>query len=385
MAATCRRLGFQLEPGTRVDRLSVGGQQKVEIVKALHRGATTLVLDEPTAVLTPQEADELFLVMRTLAAEGIGVVLISHKLREVLSFASRVVVMRRGKKVAEVSPAQTTSAELAGLMVGEGRVPSPSTSPSATMSPQRAETPRPVLALARLCAPGLHDISLEVHPGEIVGVAGVDGNGQRELAEVVTGLRPFTQGRLLLSGVVVESLSPLDARRRGVAHIPEDRLARALIAELTVEENVALGRHRAPPCAKGRRIDFAGRRARTTELLEAHDVRPRQALIRAGALSGGNQQKLVVGRELDGQPKLLVAVQPTRGLDVAAVEAVRACLLAERRRGCGVLLVSLDLDEVMALADRLVVLYAGRVQATLARAEFDELAIGRHMLGVSHA
>ncbi len=458
VARTCQRLGFELDLEARVDGLSVGSQQKAEIVKALHRGATTLILDEPTAVLTPQEAEELFQVTRALSDEGITVVLISHKLKEVLAFATRIVVMRRGRKVAEVRPGETTAGELAGLMVGDGgrgavssapprgaelsgsrerMVPSappggaePSGSRAQAVSapgtprdsggsaPGDARGPRvfaaqagvlrddggtsgepglvavapgvwpsgpPALELQHLDAAGLHDVSLEVRAGEILGVAGVDGNGQRELAEVVTGLRLFTHGRLLLGGVALETLTPHEARSRGVAHIPEDRLARALISELTVEENVALGRQRSPPFARGSRIDVAGRRARTTALLSAHDVRPPDAVLRAGALSGGNQQKLVVARELDGRPKLLVVVQPTRGLDVAAVEAVRARLLAERRRGCGVLLISLDLDEVMALADRLVVLFGGRVQTALRRDEFDERAIGRHMLGVAHA
>jgi simple sugar transport system ATP-binding protein len=384
VAATCRRLGFELELGARVDSLSVGSQQKAEIVKALHRGATTLILDEPTAVLTPQESIELFAVTRALSARGITVVLISHKLKEVLAFATRLVVMRRGKKVAELEPEETTPAELAELMVGpvEARPATPDDGGARPLEPAAAA---PRLALEHVHARGLHDVSLEVREGEVLGVAGVDGNGQRELAEVVTGLRPFTGGRLLLSGEALTSLSPGEARRRGVAHIPEDRLARALIGELTVEENVALGRQRSAPFATSGRIDFAGRRARTAALLEAHDVRPRDGRARAGALSGGNQQKLVVGRELDGAPRLLVVVQPTRGLDVRAVEAVRARLVAEKRRGCAVLLVSLDLDEVLALADRLVVLRGGRIEATLAREAFDEQAIGRHMLGVAHA
>lgn len=387
VAATCRRLGFELELGARVDSLSVGSQQKAEIVKALHRGATTLILDEPTAVLTPQESIELFAVTRALSARGITVVLISHKLKEVLAFATRLVVMRRGKKVAELKPEETTPAELAELMVGpvEARVEAADLTGAGAVGSVATPTLAPTLALEHLEARGLHDVSLEVREGEVLGVAGVDGNGQRELAEVVTGLRPFTGGRLLLSGEALTSLSPGEARRRGVAHIPEDRLARALIGELTVEENVALGRQRSAPFATSGRIDFAGRRARTAALLEAHDVRPRDGRARAGALSGGNQQKLVVGRELDGAPRLLVVVQPTRGLDVRAVEAVRARIVAEKRRGCAVLLVSLDLDEVLALADRLVVLRGGRIEATLAREAFDEQAIGRHMLGVAHA
>ena len=221
------------------------------------------------------------------------------------------------------------------------------------------------------------------HRGEILGIAGVDGNGQRELAEVLTGLRHWTSGSFIYAGKPLTTWDPGTARELGVAHIPEDRLRRALIGELSVEENVALGRHRRAPFAKGARIDFAGRRASTTALLEANDVRPRDPIVRAGGLSGGNQQKLVVGRELDGAPKLLVVVQPTRGLDIAAVAAVREKLRAQRDRGCAVVLVSLDLDEVMEISDRVVVLCGGKVTGEFVRASFDERLMGRCMLGVA--
>jgi simple sugar transport system ATP-binding protein len=374
VAATCERLRFQLDPKATVGALSVGSQQKVEIVKALHRGVTTLILDEPTAVLTPQEADELFAVTRALSEGGITVVLISHKLTEVLGFATRIAVMRRGKKVAEADPRATSLAELAELMVG-------ARAPLEVSRPAVRPPGKVVLSLAHATARGLADVSLELREGEILGVAGVDGNGQRELAELVTGLLPLQAGALELRGTPEPALTPARARARGVAHVPEDRLARALVGELTVAENVSLGRHTRPPFALGARIDVAGRRARAEALLEASDVRPRDVTLRAGALSGGNQQKLVVGRELDEAPALLVAVQPTRGLDVAAVAAVREQLLARRDQGGAVLLVSLDLDEVLALSDRLLVLYGGRVQAVHARADFDARAIGRQMLG----
>lgn len=391
--ASCRRFGFQVDARARVDTLTVGSQQKVEIVKALHRGVSTLVLDEPTAVLTPQEADELFQVTRALSDAGLAVVLISHKLKEVLAFATRIAVMRRGKKVAEVAPAQTSPEALAALMVGEAAAapatgaahvpapPEPAGSPSKKPPAPRADV---VLRVEGLAAEKLHGVSFELRAGEVLGVAGVDGNGQRELAEVVTGLRDFT-GSLELLGRRFTHLSPGEARALGVAHVPEDRLKRAVVADLTVEDNVALGRHGAPPFAKGPFIDFAGRRARTATLLDEHDVRPRDGRLRVGALSGGNQQKLVVGRELDGQPKVLVVVQPTRGLDIAAVAAVRRRLEAAAARGCGVLLVSLDLDEVLALADRVLVFFEGRVTAELPRDGFDERLIGRRMLGVADA
>ncbi len=376
VAATCASLGFELDPRALVSSLTVGSQQKVEIVKALHRGVKTLVLDEPTAVLTPQEATELFAVTRTLSERGLTVILISHKLKEVLTFATRIAVMRRGRKVTEVSPQGTTPEALAEAMIGR----------AAPVGSHAPATPGPVvLSLHQVCSQGLVDVSLELRAGEILGIAGVDGNGQRELTEVVTGLRPFTSGVLTVAGQRVDRLDPARARALGVAHVPEDRLRRALVADLTVEENVSLGRHTQPPFAKGPRIDFAGRRARTLELVNANDVRPPTPTLRGGALSGGNQQKLVVARELDAKPKLLVVNQPTRGLDIAAVEAVRERLRAQRLEGCGVLLVSLDLDEVLALADRLVVFARGRAVATFERATFDERLIGQHMLGVAHA
>ena len=401
---TCAKFGFQLDTGAVVRELSVGSQQKVEIVKALHRGVKTLILDEPTAVLTPQEADELFAVTRRLSDEGLAVVLISHKLKEVMAFSTRIAVMRRGKKVAEVVPGETSPEHLAQLMIslssrerGEGRgegpnqappssgaVPDqPLTRPPATLSP--LPQGEGTLQLSHLTAQGLDDLTLTLHEGEILGIAGVDGNGQRELAEVLTGLRPWTSGTLTFEHAPITHWTPHLARAHGVTHIPEDRLRRALITDLTVEENVSLGRHTQPPFAKGPLIDFPGRRALTTSLLETNDVRPRDPQLRAGGLSGGNQQKLVVGRELDSNPKVLIVVQPTRGLDIAAVAAVRAQLFTQRARGCAVLLISLDLDEVLELSDRVLVMYAGRITGEFTRAQFDERVLGRRMLGVVDA
>jgi len=389
VAATCQRFGFQLDPSAVVRELSVGSQQKVEIVKALHRGVKTLILDEPTAVLTPQEADELFAVTRRLSDEGLAVVLISHKLKEVLTFSTRIAVMRRGKKVAETTPGETDPGRLAALMVGtKGEASGLS---ELVEDGTRERSPAVLdklgqtgvrLSLSNLTSGPLQKVSLTLHAGEIVGIAGVDGNGQRELAEVLTGLREWTSGTLTFEGSEQRDWSPALARESGVAHIPEDRLRRALISELSAEENAALGRHRKAPFAKGMRIDFSGRHAATQALLEANDVRPRDATLRAGGFSGGNQQKLVVGRELDSAPKVLVVVQPTRGLDIAAVAAVREKLRAQRDRGCAVLLVSLDLDEVLELADRVVVLCNGKVNGEFQRGNYDEREIGRCMLGV---
>ncbi|MFL5351197.1 ABC transporter ATP-binding protein [Archangium sp.] len=381
VAATCERFGFKLDPRARVDTLSVGSQQKVEIVKALHRGAQVLILDEPTAVLTPQEADDLFRVARGLAAGGRTVVFISHKLREVLGVAERVAVMRRGRLVAEVRAANTRPEELAALMVGESRMPHAEAQTYHPPAGAKLLEARELRARGADGRPALRGVSLEVHAGEIVGIAGVDGNGQRELAEVLTGLRTLDGGGGTLLGEPLTGLSPAEARRRGVGHVPEDRLWRAVVKAMTVEENVALGRQAQAPFARGLQVDFTGRRERTDALLKAYDVRPPDPQVPLQALSGGNQQKVVVARELDAAPKLLVVVQPTRGLDIGAVAQVQSKLREARDRGAGVLLVSLDLEEVLALADRIYVFFEGRITGTFSRPEFDEREIGRRMLG----
>ena len=381
VAATCERFGFKLDPRARVNTLSVGSQQKVEIVKALHRGAQVLILDEPTAVLTPQEADDLFRVARGLAAGGRTVVFISHKLREVLSVAERVAVMRRGKLVAEVRAANTSPQELATLMVGEARMPHAEAQAYHPPGGEKLLEVQELRARGEDGRPALQGVSLEVHAGEIVGIAGVDGNGQRELAEVLTGLRALEGGGGRLLGEPLTGLTPAEARRRGVGHVPEDRLWRAVVKAMTVEENVALGRQGQAPFARGLQVDFAGRRERTQALMKAYDVRPPDPEVPLQALSGGNQQKVVVARELDAAPKLLVVVQPTRGLDIGAVAQVQAKLREARDKGAGVLLVSLDLEEVLALADRIYVFFEGRITGTFTRPEFDEREIGRRMLG----
>ncbi|MFY2561339.1 ABC transporter ATP-binding protein [Corallococcus terminator] len=411
VAATCERFGFVLDPRARVDTLTVGSQQKVEIVKALHRGARVLILDEPTAVLTPQEADELARVMRGLIAQGRTVVLISHKLKEVLGVADRIAVMRRGRLVAEVRPSETSATALAALMVGEGqrttatpteKLPSealleavglPAPGDNGRSTARGGEKPpgdilleaTGLQALGDNGCPALRGVDLTVREGEIVGIAGVDGNGQRELAEVLTGLRTLTAGGGTLLGRALKGLTPAEARARGVGHVPEDRLRRAVVKALSVEENIALGRHTGPPFAKGLWIDFAGRRERTQTLLAEYDVRPPEPTLPLQALSGGNQQKVVVAREMDARPRLLVVVQPTRGLDIGAVAQVHARLREARAQGTGVVLVSLDLEEVLALADRVYVLFEGRVTGQFTRPEYDERELGRRMLGAEQA
>jgi simple sugar transport system ATP-binding protein len=377
--ALCARFGFKVDARARVGDLGVGTRQKVEILKALHRGARVLVLDEPTAVLTPDEADELFAVARRLSDAGTAVVLVSHKLKEVLAFCERVAVLRRGRKVAEFSAADTTAEALAEQVMGEPPPPPPPFVPTAP-----GEV---LLELAGACAdgpqgrPALKGASLRVRAGEVVGIAGVDGNGQRELAEVATGLRPLTAGEVKVRGVAMAGGGPARFREASVGHVPEDRHRHGMVGSFTVEENLSLGRHRSPPFARGALIDFAGRRMAAEAEMERWDVRPRDAQLPMQVLSGGNQQKVVMARELARNPEVLVAVQPTRGLDIGAVATVRAQLRAHAAKGNAVLLLSLDLDEVLALSDRAYVLYDGRTVAELERAHFDERRMGRLMLG----
>jgi simple sugar transport system ATP-binding protein len=398
VAMTAAKFGFGLDPAARVGDLSVGSQQKVEIVKALHRGANVLILDEPTAVLTPAEKDELFRVLRTLADSGHTVIFIGHKLEEVLGFADRIVVMRRGRLVADVRAKDTNIPDLAALMVGESREKGVAEAipggPSAdTAKPPTSAGPATggafvaenLHARSRRGTPALRGVSLRVHSGELVGIAGVDGNGQTELAEVLSGLRPLDEGRLDFFGQALAHLTPAGAHALGVAHIPEDRHARAMVGAMTVAENLSLGRQRQSPFARGPWIDQAGRLAKAQLLVKDFDVRPPDPELPMGALSGGNQQKVVLARELWVTPRLLVAVQPTRGLDLNAVAAIHGRLLQAKAAGSAVLLVSLDLDEVLTLSDRLYVLASGRVTLELTRAEFDERRIGLAMLGQAQA
>lgn len=381
VARVARAYGFSIDPEARVERLTVGQQQKVEIVKALYRGAEILILDEPTAVLTPQEAHDLFRIVRSLAATGRSVILISHKLREVLEVADRVAVMRSGRLVATVRAKETTEAALAGLMVGRevGTLPPHGEAP-------RDEVLLDVVGVSTLNdrgLPALVDVTFSLHAGEVLGVAGVDGNGQTQLAEVLTGLRPRVSGVIRVAGREVPSPSPALMRALGLGHVPEDRHRRGLVLPFTVAENLALGRHRSRPFCHGPFLSRAGARSHARSVVEAFDVRPRRIDIPAKDLSGGNQQKVILARELTNDPRILIAVQPTRGLDIGAIEFVWNRILEQRARGKAILLVSLDLDEVLALSDRVLVLYGGRVTGILSRAEATEERLGRLMLGAS--
>jgi general nucleoside transport system ATP-binding protein len=380
------RFGLAVDADAPVESLNVAAQQRVEIVKQLWRGARVLILDEPTAVLAPREADELVKTVRALAADGRSVIFISHKLREVLAVADRIAVLRRGKLVRTSARAETSAGELAEAVTGSAT--------SADLLSKGVPRPLPVTSLSSgsdtlalkdiQCIkengrPALRGLSLEVRAGEVLGIAGVDGNGQSELAEVLTGLRRHG-GEALLDGAPLPA-TPAAARARGVVHLPEDRHRRALCLPLSVEENFALGRQSATPFANGIRIDERGRRERATKLVQAFDVRPANPLARAGDLSGGNQQKLVAARELhQGTPRLVVAVQPTRGLDLGASRKVHEALRRAAAEGAAVLLFSLDLDELRAVSDRIAVLYEGRV-AGIASPDASDERLGRLMLG----
>jgi general nucleoside transport system ATP-binding protein len=372
------RFGLAVNPTARVENISVGQQQRVEILKALYRGAEILILDEPTAVLTPQEAGELFGIIKSLQAEGTSIIFISHKLNEVLEIADRITVLRRGKKIDTVPREGATEAGLAKMMVGREvllRVEKKAAEPGDVLlevSDLHVNDDRGLAAV--------QDVSFVVRAGEIVGIAGVEGNGQSELIEAITGLRRAEGGQIAVAGRVMAHASARKMLDAGVGHIPEDRQRRGLVLEFTIAENIALHDYCYPPDSRWGWL-FPRRlveRART--LIREFDVRGGGPTTRAGALSGGNQQKVVAAREVARDPKVLIAAQPTRGLDVGAIEFLHRRLVEERAEGRAILLVSLELDEVMSLSDRLLVMYEGRVVGEHG-ADATEEEIGLEMLG----
>ncbi|GLU47836.1 ABC transporter ATP-binding protein [Nocardiopsis ansamitocini] len=363
--ATITRLsaqyGLGVEPGRLMEDLGVGDRQRVEILKVLYRGARIIILDEPTAVLVPQEVDELFDNLRELKQEGLTVIFISHKLDEVLSVADDITVIRRGTTVATVDPANTTARELATLMVG-GQLPVPELRESTV-------TDRVVLELADVTVESAQDrtvvdgVNLAIRAGEIVGIAGVEGNGQSELIEAVMGMRPAAKGRITLDGTDITGWQTRAIREAGVGYVPEDRHRHGLLLESPLWENRVLGHQTQRPNAKGPLIDRAGARADTQRIVEEFDVRTPGIDVQADALSGGNQQKLIVGREMSGSPKVVVAAHPTRGVDVGAQAAIWDHLRAARAQGLAVLLISADLDELIGMSDTLYVILRGRLVA----------------------
>ena len=383
MEVIAERYGLRVDPNSVVEDLSVGLQQRVEIIRALARGVQVLILDEPTAVLTPQEVDELLAGLRTLVDEGKSIVFITHKLREVMAVSSRVTVLRRGRHIKTLPTAETTERELALLMVGKPELPQVQRTDrepgNVALEVQRLD----VLDDRRQRA--VRDLSFALRAGEILGVAGVDGNGQAELAQALCGLRPFARGELILAGERFTGRSPSRLIRAGLAHIPDDRQRWGLFADFTVAENLVSDRHSWRPFAL---LGFLAPRAIATHamrLIKDFDIRPPEKDAPVHSLSGGNRQKVIVARSLARQPDVLVVSQPTRGLDVAATESIRQQILAERDRGAAVLLISADLDEVMALSDRIAVMYEGRFMDVLDGDGADVERIGMLMAGVSVA
>jgi general nucleoside transport system ATP-binding protein len=373
-----RAFGLALDPNAKIEQLTVSQQQRVEILKALYRNADILILDEPTAVLTPQEALELFEIVRSLTREGTSVIFISHKLNEVLEIADRITVLRRGKRIDSVPREGATEDGLARMMVGRDvllRVEKTPAEPGDVLLDVKD-----LHVLDDRGLPAVRGVSLQVRAGEIVGIAGVDGNGQSELIDAITGLRKIDSGTVTVAGETIHHAGAREMLDAGVGHIPEDRQRRGLVLDFSIAENLVLHDYAKPPASRWgwlfpRRLIAYARR-----LISEFDVRGGGPQTRAGALSGGNQQKVVAAREVARDPKVLIAAQPTRGLDVGAIEYLHRRLVQERDRGRAILLFSLELDEVLSLSDRLLVIYEGEIVAEHGPDATEE-EIGIEMLG----
>ncbi len=353
------RFKFAIDPHAEIQNISVAQQQRVEILKALYRKAGILILDEPTAVLTPQEANELFEILRGLIAEGLSVIFITHKLDEVLHISDRITTLRRGKLVETIPQEGATEASLAKMMVGREvllRVDKKPAQPGDAML--RAVN---VSVLDDRGLPAVRDVSFEVRAGEIVGIAGVDGNGQTELIDALTGLRTIESGQIFVGEDDCTGRSAREYLDEGMGHIPEDRQRRGLVLEFSLAENLALYAYRQPPVSRFGTLSPRRMIERARGLLKAYDVRGGGPQTRASALSGGNQQKVVLAREVERDPRVLLAAQPTRGLDVGAIEFVHRRLIEERDEGRAILLVSFELEEILSLSDRILVVYEGRI------------------------
>ncbi len=373
--------GLRVDPDAYIWQLAVGQKQRVEILKALYRGAALLILDEPTAVLTPQEVDEFFVTLRQMTGDGHAIIFISHKLHEVLAISNRVTVLRDGRRVESCDTAGCTKADLARMMVGREVI----------MKPDRSEIQR---GEVRLCienihaesdreTPALRGVDLDVHSGEIVGLAGVSGNGQRELAEVITGLRPATQGRILLGDREVTNSRPGPITELRLSYIPEERMKDGMIQQFTVAENMILRDHSREPFARNGLLFLRVIAIFADRLIDSFRIKTpsRDTLVRS--LSGGNIQKAVVARELWREPRVLVAAQPTRGVDIGATEYIHSLLLEERQDGTAILLISEDLDEIMALSDRIAVIYEGKIMGIVDGQAATAEQLGLLMAGVS--
>jgi ABC-type uncharacterized transport system ATPase subunit len=377
-----RDYGLDVPLDTVVSELPVGLQQRVEILKALYRRAEILILDEPTAVLTPQEADQLFKMLGQLRAQGKAVILVTHKLREIMAITDRVTVMRQGAVVAEVVTRETSPRGLAEKMVGRAvllQVDKSAAKPGATLLAVKDLEVRD-----RLDVPRVKNVSFELHAGEIVGIAGVAGNGQSELLEALAGILTPNRGEINFQGrdLVREKLGPRARRRLGLAHVPEDRLRMGVVASFSAQANAMLGYHDRAVYNKGLLMNGPAILAECEKKMAAFDVRPPNPRLRISAFSGGNQQKLVLAREIDADPKVLLIGQPTRGVDIGAIEFIHKRLVSLRDAGKALLIVSVELDEILGLADRILVMNGGEIIGELARADANEENIGLMMAGV---
>jgi ABC-type uncharacterized transport system ATPase subunit len=377
---------MQVDPDARIENLGVGSQQRVEVLKALYRGADILILDEPTAVLTPDETDHLFRILGALKEQGKTILLITHKLREILEYTDYVTVMRGGAVAGTVATKDTDASRLAEMMVGRSMA---ALAPKKPMNLEQSVLQ--VRQLGLTAANGavlLDDINLEIKAGEIVGIAGVAGNGQSELLEILAGLQSATRGSIVLNGQPIEALRahlprPALYRQLGIAHVPEDRLRMGLVKSFSCMENVALGSQRQPALSRHGLINAQELRRRTESYIKQFDIRPTLPALRVGLLSGGNQQKLVMGREIDRNASLYLIGQPTRGVDIGAIELIHQALLTLREQGKAILLVSVELDEIMALSDRIVVMCGGRITGVVNAREADQTTLGLMMGGKS--
>ena len=378
--------GLQVDPDALVGDLPVGLQQRVEILKALLRGARILILDEPTGVLTPDETDRLFDILRSLRDAGTTILLITHKLREIMEVCDAVSVMRRGKMVGHRVPAESSREDLAELMVGR----------KVLLEAHRSEVAAGEIALKAQDmnwrdaggAPRLRDVSLELRAGEILGVAGVSGNGQSELLDVLSGIAPVQEGRIELLGHRIDRSHPCNPKRMrelGLAHVPEDRHRRGLVLPFEARENAVLGYHDGDKAGAGLFTNLGAMQSLTEGLMNRFDVRPPDPRLAAKGFSGGNQQKIVIAREIDATPKVLLIGQPTRGVDIGAIEFIHSQIVEMKEQGCAILLVSVELDEILALSDRIMVMNAGRVVGTVLRDEADHRRLGLMMAGEAAA
>lgn len=378
-----REHGLEVDPKAYIKDLPVGLQQRVEIIKVLYRQAEILILDEPTAVLTPQEAEDLFKILRSLTSQGKSIIFITHKLKEVMAVADRITVLRLGRSVGTVRPKETDPQSLASLMVGRDV--------NLVVDKNLAAPGEPVLQVQDLIAlderghVAVNGVSFEVRAGEVLGVAGVQGNGQTELVYALTGLRPPASGTVKIAGADVSRATPREITEKGVAHVPEDRQKHGLVLSFPVSDNIALNTYYLPPFAKGLNMQEQAIITTSEELVKQFDVRTPNVFVNVSALSGGNQQKVIIAREFSRPIKLLIASQPTRGLDVGSIEYIHSRIIEKRDEGTAVLVVSSELDEILALSDRIAVMFKGQILDIVPAAGVSKEHLGLLMAGIKPA